>query len=217
MNEIRVTLIGDGSSDKILTIITKWLLDNLFPQLPTSIDFADFRQLPNPPHKSEIQKQIESAEKYYPFDLLIYHRDAESTDIKMVENRKIEVLGQIAEKQKSIVVCVVPVKMMETWLLINKEAIKKAAGNRNFKEEIDLPSINRIEKEPYPKDKLIEILKTVSGLTGRRLVKFNVFQAIHYVAENITDYSALRNLAAFNIFEKDLKVAIKNLLTTHNS
>ncbi|MDI9313008.1 MAG: DUF4276 family protein [Limnohabitans sp.] len=216
MSEIKITLIGDGSSDKILTIVSKWVLDNKFPQLHTSISFADFRQLKNPPDKSNIQKQIEFAKRYYPFDLLIYHRDAETTDINMVETRKKEVLEQIEEKHKNIVICVIPVKMMETWLLINKEAIKKAAGNRNFKEKIDLPSINCLEKTPNPKDKLIEILKTVSGLTGRKLSKFKAHQAVHYVAENISDYSVLRKLNAFRIFENDLKGAIQNLLTTHN-
>ncbi len=212
MKEIRVTLIGDGSSDKILTIISKWLLDNLFPQTAISIDFADFRQLPNPPDKSDIQKQIEYAAKYFPFDLLIYHRDAESNDLRMVESRKNEILNHLNDRHKNIMVCVIPVKMMETWLLINKDAIKKAAGNRNFREEIDLPPINRLEKESNPKEKIIEILKKVSGLKGRRLAKFNAHQAIHYIAENITDYSILRHLEAFKIFENDLTIAFNNLL-----
>jgi len=35
--------------------------------------------------------------------------------------------------------------MMEVWLLINKDAIKKAASNRNYSGEINLPAVKNLE------------------------------------------------------------------------
>lgn len=211
MQEIRITLIGDGSSDKTLQEVVRWLVNDLYPQQVFKIQFADFRYLPQPPSKSEPKKQIQKAKELYPYELLIYHRDAETNTIDTVKQRKLEVFSEIGEDKKETVVCVVPVKMMETWLLINAEAIKKAAGNRNYKGEISMPPVNRLEKENAPKERLHDLLKTASNLKGRRLAKFNVHYSVHLVAEYIEDYSVLRNLAAFQIFENDLKDAINNL------
>jgi len=211
MKRLRITLIGDGSSDKTLIFVVKWLLDDLFPRLPVSIDFADFRGLLSPPSKANSNEQVKAAIKYYPFDLLVYHRDAETNNIVSVEQRKKEILEQLHESYKETVICIVPVKMMETWLLINADAIKRAAGNRNYRIEVGLPALNKLEKETNPKEKLHQELKKTSGLKGRKLDKFNVYQAVHLVAEYIVDFSPLRQLEAFRIFEQDLKTAINEL------
>ncbi len=212
MKELRITLIGDGSSDKILLTITKWLLDDLYPQLPVYLEFADFRFLKNPPSKSNPNVQISEARKYFPFDILLYHRDAETTAISSVELRKQEVLTTLSPEDLEISVCVVPVKMMETWLLIDETAIKKASGNRNYKQEIALPPINRLENESNPKNLLHEFIRNASGLSGRNLKKINVNKAVHLVADYITDFNILRQLNAFKIFENDLKKVVDKII-----
>jgi hypothetical protein len=105
---------------------------------------------------------------------------------------------------------------MESWLLFDIEAIKKAAGNRNYKGNIILPQINKIEKENQPKDYLHKILKEVSGAKGRNLNRLNIDKAVHLVVDNIDDFSPLRNLEAFKIFEKDLKDKIEYFLNNNS-
>lgn len=102
--------------------------------------------------------------------------------------------------------------MMETWLLIDEVAIKKAAGNRNFRGVINLPSLRALEKESQPKELLHALLREVSGKKGRVLKKFNVDKAVHLVAENIEDFTPLRNLVAFKAFEDDLKKVVDRYL-----
>lgn len=210
MNEIRFTLIADGSSDKTLLRIIKWLLDNQFPKVPSTGVYADFRYLDKQP-KTLIEK-LKAAKIYYPYDILFVHRDAETTNLKMVDDRMKQLQNEIGEPEFEKTVCVIPVKMMETWLMIDKEAIKKAAGNRNYPGIIDLPPLKRLEKENQPKKRLHELLERASGLKGRNLHKFNVDRAVHLVAENITDFSPLRGLVAFNKFELSMKKTITNFL-----
>jgi hypothetical protein len=202
MKEIRFTLIADGSSDKTLLKVIKWLLDDLYPTIPTLGTFADFRNLPRPP--KTLSDKIHTAEYYYPSDILFIHRDAESTDIKTLMQRFTEIRNNIEERYLNSIICIVPMKMMETWLLINAEAIKKAAGNRNYSGRIILPPAKSLESESQPKKRLHELLEQASGLKGRNLEKFNVDRAVHLVAENITDFSLLRKLKAFQLFEKNL-------------
>lgn len=211
MELIRYTLIADGSSDKALMNIIKWLLDDLYPKIPNKGSFADFKNLQNPPKKGNIKGQIECTKVLYPFDILFYHRDAEANKKNIVDNRIAEIVKYLDKDLLPKTICIVPIKMMENWLLLDDTAIKKAAGNRNYNKSLGLPLINTIENLNEPKAFLHDLLKDVSGLKGRQLKNFNVHQAVHLVAENITDFSALRQLSAFNMFEESLKTTINNL------
>ncbi len=210
MKELKYTLIADGSSDKTLLRIIKWSLDNLYPRMSNEGNFADFRNIPNPP--KNLKNKIKEAIKYYPFDILFIHRDAEKTDISILEQRITEIKENLNENEIGKTIFIVPIKMMETWLLIDADAIKKAAGNRNFSNNIILPLIKNLEKEKEPKKLLHKILKETSGLKGRNLKKFNTDKAVHLVAENIEDYSPLRQLEAFKAFEAQLVIRINQFL-----
>jgi hypothetical protein len=210
MKNLAFTLIADGSSDKILLRIIKWSLDDLYADLPNEGAYADFRGIKNPP--KNLKEKARLARMNYPFDILFVHRDAEKTDIKMVEQRAAEIKKELEPELLGQTVCVIPVKMMETWLLIEAEAIKRAAGNRNYKGEINLPALNRLENESQPKTLLHQLLKDVSGLKGRNMKKFNPEAAVHLIAEYIEDFSPLRTLEAFVAFETELKIAVDNYL-----
>jgi len=208
MNELRYTLLTDGSSDKTLMNIIQWLLNDIYPQLPCIGSFADLRQLRNPPLLGDVNQRIFEAGNLFPFDILFYHRDAEDFGRDIINRRKIEILGKVDAQLVLKIVCVVPVTMMETWLLIDRDAIKKAAGNRNYPGTIDLPALSRLEAVRDTKSKLHQILLTASGTKGRRRKTFNSNFAVHLVAEYIKDYSPLRELSAFQEFENDLKKAV---------
>lgn len=206
--KLHYTLIADGSSDKTLLGIIKWVLDDLYPTLPNDGKFADFRNMKKPPKIGDVAAQISTAQMYYPCDIVIYHRDGERRDKDIVVQRKSEILQQ-SQKEKSIIVCIVPVVVMETWLLIDEVAIKKAAGNPNYSGKITLPPPKSLEAESDPKQLLHSLLREASGLKGRNRDRFNASRAVHLVAEYIQDFSPLRKLEAFQTFETDLKEAVK--------
>lgn len=212
MKELKYTLIADGSSDKTLLRIIKWSLDNLYPTLPNEGSFADFRFLPDPP--KGLDDKVKKAKLWYPFDIVFIHRDAETTNPKVIDQRYKEIFNELDEELYHKTVCVIPIKMMETWLMIDPVAIKKAAGNRNNEAEIELPSLKNLEKENQPKVTLHELLRVASGLKSRNLKKFNTDRAVHLVAENIEDFSVLRNLIAFQAFEKNLKEVVDNFIVS---
>ncbi len=108
-------------------------------------------------------------------------------------------------------VCVVPVRMMEAWLLMEESAIRRAAGNPAGRMPLGLPRINQIESTPDPKRVLFDALRTASGYTGRRLAKLN-FPSLRYrVAELISDHSQLRKLSAFRALEAEVEKVIPTL------
>lgn len=210
MKELKYTLIADGRSDMTLLKIIKWSLDDLYPMLPNDGCYADFKYLKEPPRK--LKDKVLAAKQYYPFDILFIHRDAESVHARMIIQRTQEINIELPEDDKDRIICIIPVKKMETWLLIDEDAIKKAAHNRNYKGSINLPLIRTLEKESQPKDLLHTLLKETSGLKGRNLNKFNTERKVHLVAEYIEDFSPLRNLFAFQAFEAELKRAVDRYL-----
>ena len=58
MNELRYTLLADGSSDKTLMFIIQWLLNDRYPLLSCNGSFADLRQLKNPPQAGDVMQRI---------------------------------------------------------------------------------------------------------------------------------------------------------------
>ena len=198
-NNLRYTLITDGRSDRALIPILNWLLIDLGFNGVIDAKWADFSSLLRPP-KSLVEK-INLAIDLYPCDLLFIHRDAEK---EPRENRMQEIKSAVAESSISDlpVVCVIPVRMLEAWLLFDEAAIRKAAGNPNGKCALQLPALNRVEDLPNPKEELLELLQKACELRGRQLKKFNSREKIHRLADVIDDFSPLYELSAFQKLEK---------------
>lgn len=203
MDEIRYTLISDGSSDRALLPILTWVLRERCGVNRIQPEWADLRRLPRPP--DALKKRILVAIELFPCNLLFIHRDAERED---PNHRYREIRHALKEASaqgfQTPAVCVVPVKMTEAWLLFDELSIRQAAGNPNGRTALDLPDFNKVELMPDPKDCLYEILRRASGLSGRRLKTFNVTGSKIRISDLIEDFSPLRNLRAFRRLEEDI-------------
>jgi len=203
MNEISFTLLSDGSSDKRLLPILRWLLYQHCPNLAIQHEWADFGGMKYPP--KTLPDQILKCIELYPCNLLFIHRDAEN---QTLESRRIEITTAIESVSERVpdlpAIYVVPIRMQEAWLLFNESAIRKAAGNPNGESLLQLPSLSTVEALPDPKSLLYQLMKTASELGAHRLKKLHVSKKAHLVAEYISDFSPLRKLSAFNALEDDL-------------
>lgn len=167
---------------------------------------VDFRRFPHPP--KSLKERIEMALDMFPeVNVLFIHRDAET---KTIEERKGEV-EKACVGVASPFICVVPIRMLEAWFLMWKEELREAAGNPKGKEAFKLPAVKSIEKISDPKEHLYDLLKTASGLSKRRLKKFKPNKGLHFLSDLIRDYSPLRQLSAFKIFEEDVKERLNPL------
>lgn len=213
MTDLRYTLVSDGSSDKALVPILTWLLEESGVTFAIQSVWADLGRLPRPPRT--LRDKIEQAIDLYPCDLLFVHRDAENqgrkTRVREIGNAVDELAKSSVSKESpmSCYVCVVPVRMTEAWLLFDEAAIKRAAGNASSQEPLGLPNVQTLETLLNPKDTLRDLLKHVSGLSGRRLQQFRVGFHAQRVSGFIADFSPLRTLQAFKALENELRSVIK--------
>jgi hypothetical protein len=208
VNELRYTLLTDGSSDRAFIPLITWLFRQCRPLLTIQSQWADLRRLHNSPKK--LAERIRASIELYPCELLFIHRDAERED---PNNRIDEIKKGLQEAKPSIPhVCIVPVRMQEAWLLFDEVAIRQAAGNPNGKQTLNLPLLSKTEQLPDPKQVLHELLREASGLSTTRRQKFSAERAALLVTEYIEDFTPLRQLSAFQALENDLAIVLQQLL-----
>jgi len=189
------TLLADGSSDRTLIPLLELLLDVHCPHA-YSIEFAN-PQIPA--GKRTLSQRIASALDLYPCDLLFVHRDAEKAAPAL---RDAEIQTAMTELGLALPhVCIIPVRMTESWLLVDEAAIRRAAGNPQGKMALGLPAASRVESLPDAKETLFEALRTASGLAPQRLQRFAPEQVRHRVSELITDLAALQRIPSFQHLE----------------
>ncbi|MGO8700554.1 MAG: hypothetical protein ACLQVY_22925 [Limisphaerales bacterium] len=206
MNVLRHTLVCDGPTDANLIPIIDWTLKEVAEVQLTQGVQATLWKLPQPPHT--FAQRIRRAVEFFPCEVLFVHRDAEREEpaCRDDEIRK-GILEAESQGCRVPAVAIIPVRMLEAWLLFDERAIRRAAGNPNGTIPLGIPSFNRIEERPNPKRDLQEALKTASELTGRRLQKFNVRQAFWRIVDFIDDFSPLRKLPAYKAFEDAVRCA----------
>ena len=209
MMDVRYTLVSDGSSDRALLPILTWLLQQQLPRHAVQPTWAELRRLPQPPRTPAAR--IAQSVELYPCDVLFVHRDAEGeARLTRVE----EIMSAVSQAGPTLsippVVCVVPVRMQEAWLLFDEQALREAAGNPNGRQPLQLPRVRDLEGIRDPKQSLDELLREASGLSGRRRKKFQTAAHAHRVAELIADFSPLRGLEAFAALEADIRRVIQD-------
>src|SRR5437899_2133186 len=181
MKPLRHTLISDGPTDANLIKIINWTLREAADVALAEGVRAEFWRLEKVP--GTLEERIRKAVELFPCDALFIHRDAERERPEM-RNEEIRraVLAVEAAGCRLPAVTVIPVRMLEAWLLFDERAIRHAAGNPNGRAALGLPMLKRLEERPDPKKDLREALKTASELMGRRLKKFNTSQAFWRIA-----------------------------------
>jgi len=204
MRRLQHTLICDGPADANLIPIINWTLKQMGGiDLPEGVP-AEFWRLPEAPRT--LEERIGKAIELFPCDALFIHRDAEQAD-PYTRHAEIRAAYQAAEAAGCSLpaVAIVPVRMLEAWLLFDERAIRHAAGNPNGRVALNLPPLGRIEDRPDPKEDLRQALKSASELKGRRLKKFNTSHAFWRVVDFLEDFSPLRQLPAYAAFENAVR------------
>lgn len=211
MKSLNITLVTEGTSDVALIPHIRWLLLQNGIKNPIEIIWADLRHLPRNFEIKGLSKKISLAIELYPCDFLFVHRDSDNTPVEERETEIINAIENTEGDKPNYFVCVIPVKETEAWLLFDENAIRRAAGNPNGNEPLELPKLKDIENLADPKQLLNDKLKIASGRKGRRLAKFNVGHSVTLISEYVEDFSPLRSLPAFNRLETMIKKRISEI------
>lgn len=203
---LRLSLLGEGGSDVVLLEPLSWLLRRDSAVGDFRITRTDFGLLPNPP-RTLAERVSRSFEVDAP-DILLIHRD---NDGEPIGAREDEILR--ASRALPLCVPVVPVITSETWFLFDEMALRRAAGSTDVSIPLSLPRLRELESVKRPKVLLRDSLQVASGLSGKRLSKFNWRAAYHRLARTITDFEPLLELPAFGRTADALAAAVRQSST----
>lgn len=210
MAELRFTLIGEGSTDDALMPIIQWLLEHpslgLLPDVEIDARFVSRELFPG---EYGLEEHIAATFQDIPSNLIFVHQDADAPTAT-VHAREINVAIPNARRQVrdlSPAIPVVPVREMEAWLLIDEPAIRRVARNPHGRAGLSLPRVHEIESCLAPKAILRDALRAASELPRRRWTRVDRIRP-RDVADEIEDFSPLRQLPAFRAFETDVRRVI---------
>jgi hypothetical protein len=175
---------------------------------PLYAEWADLRHLVKPP--SDLLGKAQKALELFPCDLLFVHRDAENVSCEARREEITASLRPLAENGNlPPYVRVVPVRMVEAWLLHDEAAIRKAADNPRGRHELSLPKLRDTEQIADPKLLLHEILREATGLNTRRRRAAPIGRMVHRIGELTEDFNVLDALPAFARFRQELAVVLE--------
>ncbi|WP_259754261.1 DUF4276 family protein [Pseudomonas sp. GCEP-101] len=173
--KINFILTGEGTSDlRLVDHIETILINEGFSEV--SGEAPDLRLFEPPIGNSVRDKLVTLAKNYPSADVFFVHRDADSAGLIAREREILDSAQNIISAEK--IIPVIPVTMLETWLLADTQALKRVAGNQSFRGNIEPLSRNRnLETIANSKQILLEVLCLISETEGARLRKFkNRFQ-----------------------------------------
>ena len=178
MTELQYTLLSDGSTDRVLMPILTWLLHQHLPACAVQARWPDLGRLRRPPRS--LHEKIRAAVDLSPCDVIFVHRDAETASL---QDRQSEVDEAVNLACNSVAVppaiAVIPVRMIEAWLLFDVPAIRAAAGNPNGSVDLDLPQIGRAWRiSPHPKGILHHAILDATEKSARRRKRFDIGSAV---------------------------------------
>ncbi len=210
--QVRFTLLPEGTSDRALMPVLRWTLAQHLDESKWTID-GDFVPLERIglSRATPLADRIHAAVELFPCEVLFVHLDE---DGKGVEQRESEISAATRDATLSrnvSPVAVIPVRMTEAWLLIDEQAIRRAAGFAGGKIPLHLPKLAEVERRSDPKQLLFEALRSASGQTGRKLLNFNTNEARAAIASHMRDPSKLRSLSSFRHFELAVAEVAKRL------
>ena len=198
MKEITSTLLAEGSSDGVLIPLLQLLLQDVFDAPIAATAMANL----SISKSLSLTERITQALSLFPSEILFVHRDS---DAENPHKRTLEILSAVKHATPTKLVCVVPVRMTETWLLTQDVPIRRAAGNPHGTIALNLPPLKKLETLIDPKETLFQCLRIAKDGSSRQMHKFIPEQHRHKVGENTTDLSKLRLLPSFMHLENQLR------------
>lgn len=146
------------------------------------------------------------------FDFIAAHRDR---DTASVEERREEIRSAVRACDATIpYIAVIPVRMTESWLILEEQSIRRVAANPNGKVDLNLPTYNEAERMADPKAFLKYTLATASGVTGRKLKRFNDRFGQHraQLLQGLDPDGAVSRLQSWRAFVQETEAAINSCI-----
>ncbi|OKI24763.1 DUF4276 family protein [Streptomyces sp. CB03911] len=205
---LRVLFLGEGSSDEGLVPHIERIAAELDVPVAVSSPALDWISPPVGHSVADKLRAVRGLSDTY--DLAVLQRDA---DRGPDQDRRDEIAAAVRTEWPGLAhMPVVPVRMLEAWLLLDEQAIRQVAGNPNGRMDLQLPRPSTVERIPDPKQQLKETLALASGAKGRRLAELQKRfpRNRHRLFELLDQEGPVSQVPSWHRFVTDLTTALTN-------
>jgi hypothetical protein len=204
---LRILFLSEGSSDGGLAQHVETIAAQ--EGVPVVVSAPDLSWLRDPVGREIGEKLRAVRELSSDYDLALLHRDADKFPPDV---RRDEIEASISAAWPGLAhVPVIPVRMLEAWLLLDEAAIRHVAGNPRGRVDLQLPKASAVERVPDPKTVLKEAIAKASDLKGRRLRDLNKrFPHNRHRLLELRDLEGpVRDVASWQSFVSELTRALR--------
>ena len=209
---LRTLYLCEGSSDTGLRFHIEAIAVEMGREIHVTV--PDLDRLPTKPGHS-VGDKLRAARQLSPgadeYDLVVIHRDSDGNP---PQRRRDEIADAVAAVSPSLAhVPVIPVRMLEAWLILDHTAIREVAGNPNGRMSLGLPNPNRAERVADPKALLKQAIATASEEKGRRLNKLQARFSENRarLLQMLDREGPVKQLASWQSFTHDLSEVLSRL------
>lgn len=212
--KISFLLAGEGSSDlRLVDHIENILIEEGFSEVSGEApDLGMFR----PAVGRTVREKVVALLAHYPnVDVVFIHRDADNAGVLAREQEILTAVQGLLDEDR--VIPVIPVTMLEAWLLSDQEAIKRIAGNSGYRGGLaGIPALRQLENTRDPKQLLLDVLCEASQTQGARLDKFKRrFPEMRArLTFELDPNGPIRNLPSYQYFREKISVFSKGKLNS---
>lgn len=217
MIQITIGLTTEGSTDiRFLMNIIKRTFDEIAFDCKKDIEILDIvtiKEKKDTFTDSMLCSALTGVEKYS-ITMLCIHSDADCESNKVVLQRKFEpFLQALSEKSDKdyckVVIPIIPVRMMESWMLADK-ALFKSMINAKKETEQELGIEKNPESYSDPKEIIKRALRIAQKNVSRRRYQMTIDDLYEEVGRDI-ELDSLRKLTSFRHFEQGVRFAFKQM------
>lgn len=210
--KVNFVLTGEGPSDRNLADhIESILIEEGFEEVSGSA--PDLGLLPNPVGRSVRDKLNVILQLYPNVDAVFVHRDADKAGVDARHKEIFDAADGLIHANK--VIPIIPVTEFETWLLTDRDAIKRVAGNIGYGGALNcIPALRNLEGVHGAKEVLLEALCEASETQGARLRKFkNQFPEMRArLTFDLDPNGPVRHLVSYQKFRKSISDFARKIL-----
>ncbi|MEV0141651.1 MULTISPECIES: DUF4276 family protein [Streptomyces] len=209
---LRALYLCEGSSDTGLRFHIEGIAVETGREIHVTV--PDLHRLPNKPGHSvgdKLRAARQLSHDADEYDLVVVHRDSDGNP---PQTRRDEIAAAVASVNPSLAhVPVIPVRMLEAWLILDPRAIREVAGNPNGRVSLDLPKPNRAESVADPKALLKQAIATASEEKGRGLKKVQARFSENRarLLQMLDREGPVKQLASWQSFTHDLSKVLSSL------
>ena len=220
MKSLVMALLAEGSTDnRFLNSIAQRTASRILNLKSMSVvDVPELQIISPRATGSQVDRILYAAQAAHGHHLLLVHADADARTFKTAWSERIEPgLFEIREAHKrgtpvcDRIVPVIPIRMTESWMLADPDALVAVIGTSVSPRELSLPNKpSQVETIAHPKTKLQEVLNVAVGGSSRRRRAREIGRIYEPLARGI-DIERLARVPAFRKFQKDLTQALREL------